>query len=201
MKSHLEHTFQTKSHNLGDLFKNVKKFSKFLSNLETQSDLDPIRYDKNKYLGDGFEFFVELFLMLHPCDNRVGVYDYKPNQDNDNGVDGIGLNIRGEKSVVQIKYRSDNTTVLTANNDHLSNLITDGMLSHQVVNDTNDLTNYRHFIFTTADGLHFYTDNEMFKNKVKCFGYNDFRILLDNNIIFWNTAREIVENIQKNQNS
>lgn len=63
MKSHLEHTFQTKSHNLVDLFKNVKKFSKFLSNLETQSDLDPIRYDKNKYLGDGFEFFVELFLM------------------------------------------------------------------------------------------------------------------------------------------
>ena len=43
--------------------------------------------------GDAFEFFVELFLALHPTDNRVGVYNYKPNQENDNGVDGVGINI------------------------------------------------------------------------------------------------------------
>ena len=29
----------------------------------------------------------------------------------------------------------------------------------------------------------------------ECFGYNDFRSLLDNNMVFWNKVREIVNNI------
>ena len=192
----LNHTFKTKSHNLNDLFKNVNRFSTFMRNLEKQSLIDPIRYETQNYLGDGFEFFIELFLHLHPCDNRVGVYNYKPNQENDNGVDGIGVNIKNEKCVIQVKYRANTQTLLTANTDHLSNMFSDGMLAHNVVADTVNKDNFRHFIFTTADGLHFYTDNEMFKNKVKCFGYNDFRSLLDNNIIFWDKVREIVKDIK-----
>ena len=65
-----------------------------MRNIERQAMIDPLRYDPLKYTGDAFEFFVELFLMLHPSDNRVGVYDYHPTQENDNGVDGIGVNIR-----------------------------------------------------------------------------------------------------------
>jgi uncharacterized membrane protein len=60
----------------------------------------------------------------------------------------------------------------------------------------NDPKNYRHFVFTTAEGLNFYTDQEMFKSKVKCFGYNDFRSMLDNNLIFWTSALEIVKEIE-----
>jgi len=141
-------------------------------------------------------FFVELFLSLHPTDNRVGVYRYSPNQENDNGVDGVGYNINNEKSVVQIKYRTNVRTELSSNKDSLSNLITDGMMSHGVVADMNNTKNYRHFVFTTADGLNFYTDKEMFKSKVKCFGYNEFRSMLDNNFIFWDKIREIVSIIE-----
>jgi hypothetical protein len=99
--------------------------------------------------------------------------------------------------VVQIKYRSNIQTELSSNKDSLGNLITDGMMAHNVVADMENPKNFRHFVFTTATGLNFYTDQEMFKSKVKCFGYNSFRSLLDNNIIFWNKAREIITEIQK----
>lgn len=123
------------------------------------------------------------------------MYNYVPIQENDNGVDGIGVNILNEPCVAQVKYRSNTQTLLTANTDHLSNLFSDGMLTYNVVADTINPNNYRHFVFTTAEGLHFYTDNEMFKGKVRCFGYKDFKVLLDNNIVFWNKVRELVNNI------
>jgi hypothetical protein len=166
-----------------------------MRNIEAQAMIDPIRYEPDKYKGDAFEFFVELFLMLHPCDNRVGVYNYHPTQENDNGVDGIGVNIRAEKCVVQIKYRTNTQYYLTSQ-DGLSNVFTDGMMTHNVVADMSDNNNYRHFVFTTAKGLNFYTEEEMYKTKLKCFGYDDFRSMLNNNVVFWNTVREIVSNIQ-----
>jgi len=196
MKTILEHNFKTKCHDLIGLFDGVNRMSTLKANIERQSMLDPERYKPEDYRGDAFEFFVELFLMLHPNDNRVWVYDYHPNQINDNGVDGTGKNIRSDKSAVQIKYRSEERRLLTANEDSLSNFIADAMFGHDVVKDTEDPTNFRHFVFTTADGLNFYTDQEMFKSRVKCFNYDNFRSMLDGNIIFWNRVREIVSNIQ-----
>jgi len=191
----LEHNFKTKSHSLPRLFEGVTKMSQLMRKIEQEAILDTLRYDSEKYKGDAFEFFVELFLNLHPTDNRVGVYNYKPNQENDNGVDGIGVNINNQKSVIQIKYRSNTQTELSSNKDSLANLITDGMMTHGVVADMENQKNFRHFVFTTATGLNFYTDQEMFKSKVRCFGINDFKSLLDNNIIFWNKVREIISNI------
>ena len=191
----IQHSFQTKAHDLKALFEKTNKMSTFMRKLDKQAEIDPDRYDRDKYCGDGFEFFVELFLKLCPTDNRVGVYNYEPTQENDNGVDGIGINIRGEKSVVQIKYRSNSESVLTATQDHLAHLISDGMLAHDVISDKVDVKNFRHFIFTTAEGLHYYTDDEFFKSRVKCFAYQDFRQMLDNNIVFWDAAREIVANL------
>lgn len=189
----LEHQFRTKAHDLRALFDNVDKMSTFMRKIEQQSVMDVDRYDADKYKGDAFEFFIELFLKLHPCDNRIGLYDYHPVQKNDNGVDGYGMNILGQKSVVQVKYRGNTQSLLTANQDHLSNMFSDGMLEHNVIADNANPKNYRHFVFTTAEGLHFYTDSEMYKSKVKCIGYKDFRNLLDNNIAFWTLAKQIVE--------
>lgn len=196
MKRILQHNFQTKAHSLSNLFTDVHKMSTFMRRLETDAQIDPLRYDPFKYLGDGFEFFVELFLYLHPTDNRVGVYNYVPIQEFDNGCDGTGVNIKGEKSVVQVKYRTNVLTHLTATEDHLSNMFSDGALTHGVNPDMSDPNNYRHFVFTTAEGLNFYTDQEMFKGRVKCFAYNDFRSMLDNNMIFWQSALEIVKEIE-----
>ena len=195
MKTILEHQFQTKAHSLTNLFEDVQKMSTFMRRLEADAQLDPLRYDPAKYVGDGFEFFVELFLMLHPTDNRVGLSSYSPIQDNDNGVDGIGFNIDGQKSVAQIKYRSNTQWLLTATEDHLSNMFSDGMLTHDVVANPPQSKVYRHFVYTTATGLHFYTDQEMFKGKVKCIGYNDFRSMLDNNKHFWTEAMKVIQTL------
>lgn len=191
----IHHNFKTKSHNLTALFEGVNTLSRFMRRLEEQSLMDPIRYDSQKYLGDGFEFFIEVLLALHPVDNRLGVSNYKPIQENDNGVDGIGTNILLEPCVVQIKYRSNTQSLLTATADHLSNLFSDGMLTHGVVSDALNPKNYRHFVFTTADGLHFYTDQEMFKSKVRCVGYKELKGIIDNNMVFWDRVREIVKEI------
>jgi len=202
MNIKLEHQFQTKSHDLVKLFEGIDKMSRFMRRLEEQSIIDPLRYDPYKYLGDGFEFFVELLLALHPVDNRLGVYNYSPVQSNDNGVDGFGVNILLEPCVVQVKYRSNTQISLTATKDSLSNLFSDGMLAHGVVADQENPKNYRHFVFTTADGLHHYTDQEMFKGRVRCVGYNDLRSVVDGNLAFWNKCREVVKEIveaQKNK--
>ena len=193
MKAELQHNFKTKCKSLPELFEGVNKMSQLVYRIEKLSQKDPLNYDPDKYKGDAFEFFVELFLMLHPCDNRVGVYNYLPTQENDNGVDGIGVNIRDEKCVVQIKYRGNSTDVLTTNEAHLTNMINSGMADYGVVYDIPNKKNFRHFIFTTSSGLHHYTDNEVFKNRVKCFSFKHFKSMLDNNKIFWNSAREIVE--------
>jgi hypothetical protein len=80
----LEHNFKTKSHSLTRLFEGVNVMSRLVRNIERESLIDPLRYDPIKYKGDAFEFFVELFLYLHSTDNRVCVYNYTPNQINDN---------------------------------------------------------------------------------------------------------------------
>lgn len=75
----LHHNFKTKSHSLTRLFENVNKMSQLMRKIEQESILDTLRYDSEKYKGDAFEFFVELFLSLHSTDNRVGIYNYLPN--------------------------------------------------------------------------------------------------------------------------
>jgi hypothetical protein len=189
----LQHNFLTKGTNILELFDKTEKLSTFLKKLEKQSGKDPDRYPVNKYLGDGFEFFVEILLKLHPCDNRLGVYEYRPEQTHDHGVDGSGLNIKLEKCVVQIKYRSNNAALLTATEDKLSNLFSAGDTQFKVSTDHENPKNFRHFIFTTADGLHFYTDTEMYQGRVKCFGIKELKSLVDNNLAFWKQAKELVK--------
>ena len=191
----MQHQFRTTSHDLTGLFNGVNLFSTFMRRIEEQSKIDPIRYNPDKYKGDAFEFFVELFLTINATDNRVGVYNYKPLPPNeDNGADGIGTNMNGDNCVVQVKYRGNTEHLLTANEDRLSNLIVAGSLLG-VNFDMDNKKNFKHFVFTTAKSLQFYTDEQMFKGKVKCFGCEEFRKMLDNNIPFWNKCREIVREL------
>jgi hypothetical protein len=193
----IAHGFGKRCHDLTVLFDKTNKISTFMKKLEKQSSIDPLRYDPNKYKGDGFEFFVEILLKSHAYDNRLGITSYEPVETDDNGVDGVGFNLVGEKSVVQVKYRSNNKSVLTANTDHLSNMISDGMIKHKVVVAEDNTKCPRHYVITTANGLHHYTDNENFKGFVHCIGYDQLRVMLDNNLSFWNLCREITKGISE----
>jgi hypothetical protein len=200
----INHGFGNRAHDLVALFDKTNKISTFMNKLEKQSLIDPVRYDSNNYKGDAFEFLVEILLKSHAYDNRLGITNYEPVQSNDNGVDGVGVNLSNQKCVVQVKYRSKKTP-LTANEDKLGNLVTDGMLQHGVylTPETKSDVNEKkiaplHYVITTADGLHHYTDNEFFKGVVHCIGYDQLRVMLDNNLSFWNLCRSIAKEIVDN---
>jgi len=197
----VSHGFGLRAHNLVALFDKTNKVTTFMNKLEKQSLIDPDRYDSNKYKGDGFEFLVEILLKSHAYDNRLGITNYEPVQSDDNGVDGVGVNLSGEKCVVQVKYRSNSRSVLTSD-DKLGNMISDGMFKHGVSADTKVLESIKnkqtaplHYVITTATGLHHYTDNEFFKGFVHCIGFDHLKALLDNNLSFWNLCRETAKEI------
>ena len=200
----MSHGFGLRCHDIIGLFDKTNKISTFMNKLEKQSLIDPLRYDSSKYKGDGFEFLVEIFLKSHAYDNRIGITNYEPIQTDDNGVDGVGVNLTNEKCVIQIKYRSNNKSVLTATEDKLSNMISDGMFQHGVSATPEKLKMITekksaplHYVITTASGLHHYTDSENFKGYVHCIGYDHLRAMLDDNLSFWNLCREIANEIQK----
>jgi len=64
MKIDILHGFPHRSHDLVGLFEGVNKLSTFMSRLEKQSEMNPARYSPDKYKGDGFEFLVEVFLVV-----------------------------------------------------------------------------------------------------------------------------------------
>ncbi len=200
----IEHGFKNKWQDLTALFNGVSTMDDLVNNIEEQSLVDPLHYgiteEKgiNKYRGDSFEFFVEMFIKIfssHTPHEKIKLYEYHPIPSNeDNGCDGIGLNILNEKCVVQIKFRNDPTYLLEGNKDHLTNMTNEAQFLGVVYN-LNDEKNYRHFVFTTGEGLNHNTDNTTFKNKVYCFGIKKFRKMVDNNIPFWNKCREIVREL------
>lgn len=186
MNIDLTHPFMTRSHDLKGLFKNVNKLSSFMKILEKQSKMFPDRYPTEQYLGDGWEFFCEALIKTHQYDNRLGIRDYVIVSNNDNGVDGYGINFFGETCAVQPKYRTNTQGLLTSGKDSLDSFITEALLEKGIIPNKQS----RHYVFTTAKGLHHYTDHEKFRGTVKCFGYDEIRSLVDNNLHFWNFIRE-----------
>jgi len=178
---------------IDELLLNTKKLSTYCNRLVTQSFLYPNRYDPEKYMGDGFELFVEALIKLSPIDNRIGISKYEPITSDDTGVDGIGIGIDLKPATVQIKYRSDNSGLLGSNQDHLGNFVTSSVLRYKV--DPETTTNM--LIVTTAKGLYPFTSEEMFQNKVRCIGYKELRELVDNNLLFWESFRNLVQTSKK----
>lgn len=185
----LIHPFLHQSHNINELLKGVKKLSTFCTRLEKQSILHVNRYDSDKYKGDGFELFIEALIKLSPIDNRIAIGNYTPVTDADTGVDGVGIGIDGNPATIQVKYRSNNVTFLSANRDHLSNFVTASLIRYGV--DVKSKTNL--LIITTAQGLHYFTEDEMFQKQVRCLGYEQLRELVDNNILFWDAFRNLIK--------
>ncbi len=190
----MQHLFKYHAHNLQALFQSTRKLSSFCTKLEKQAAQDDT-YDRDTSAGDGFEFFVELLVHLLPFNRKLGgLHAYQPVQENDTGADGRATNWNGKTSLIQVKYRTDKSGVLTANKDHLSNLLSvaykEGVSKVDPSKEAQVL-----YVFTTAKGLHHYTDDVMFENNIHCVAYDDIRLLVDNNEGFWLAAESLVNNI------
>ena len=197
------HSFQYNSHNLLELFEETTRFSGrngWKSKMEIQSTLNENKYPRLNYVGDAFEFFVELmFHVIGPIKEWGGIYNYQPQQENDNGVDAICKNWDGALSVVQIKYKHDSERLLTANADHLGNMVKEATLKYRIQpHNPEKKETTKYFVITTGKSLHHYTDDEFFLNNVKCIGWKELTTLLDGNIGFWKKAEEIVKSLVKN---
>ena len=198
----MTHSFQYNAHNLLELFEGTTKFSGrggWKSKMEAQSTLNENKYPRLNYVGDAFEFFVELmFKVIGPTREWGGIHEYEPQQENDNGVDAICKNWDGEKSVVQIKYKKDSRRLLTGNGDHLSNMVTQATIKYGVTpHNKSKKETTKYFVVTTGKSLHHYTDKEFFLDNVKCIGWKDLCKLLDGNIGFWNKANKEISKLCK----
>lgn len=198
----MTHSFQYNAHNLISLFENTTKFSGrngWKSKMEAQSTLNENKYPRKNYVGDAFEFFVEvMFEVIGPIREWGGIHNYQPQQENDNGVDGICYNWDGKLSVVQVKYKRDSERLLTANDDHLGNMVKEATLKYRITPhnvDNKETTKY--FIITTGKSLHYYTNDEFFLNNVKCIGWDQLCNMLDGNLGFWKKAEKIVKDLIK----
>lgn len=149
----------------------------------------------NKYTGDTFEAFVELFIKLHGTDRRIGIHNYKPvnidNGDEDLGVDATGTGTNGKPATVQAKFRINMKSSLSANEDHLSNFVVSSWHDHGV--DMADTENM--LIVTTCSGLHHKTHDKMLKGKVRCINLAIIEKFVNHNENFWNEFRRMTKPI------
>jgi hypothetical protein len=160
---------------------------------------DPIKYgrfidqiqNRNKILGDGFELFCELFVILmghHPC---IGLGNYIPvPQDKDVGIDAFADNLSGERSAVQCKFTSDPTYEFTAKSN-LSNFLNAATLS-EIGWNVEDGKIKRAFLITSSSGLKYWTE-EQWKHMVHVIDIKTIKLLTDNNKLFWDSCVRLLK--------
>ena len=197
----LTHPFLWRCKNPHSLLEGCNKFNTFCKNLEKLASLTypqpktgenqqerESRTDAiNKFKGDGFELFVEALFRLFPCDKRLGlVENYEIVHGQDVGVDAFGISGYNHKPItIQCKYRQFDH-ILTANQDHLTNFTSASML-HYGVSQTPDPKTLKcnMIIVSSAESLSFFTDYEMFGEKVHSLCRDALRQLVDENNLFW----------------
>jgi hypothetical protein len=181
----LKHRFAKQCYSVNKLLDNTDKLSTFMRKLEAQATEEPDRWDRDTYVGDGFECLVEALIKLSPMDKRINIMNYQPQTGPDYGIDGIGYGHDGQAHTVQMKYRSNTISVLTANKDHISNFVSQSAMKYNISKDYGHMT-----IFTTAKDLHEEINREMYNDKVRTIGYDDIRKLIDGNAAFWSQFRD-----------
>lgn len=179
----MKHNFKHYCYNKDELLDSCKKLSTFMSRLKKQSKCphNSWQHEPESYYGSGFEALIEVLINSFGLMNSIQIKDYTPILEDDMGVDGFGYGPFGEIHTVQVKARSDVNSVLTANKDHISNFVAHSLAKYNAQHMT---------IFTTAKGLHEGVSDNMYMNKVRTFGYNEIRLLIDNNEMFWQKFRD-----------
>ena len=186
----IDHKFKFISTDLYELFDGVDTLGKFEYRLEKQAKNHSDRYDPNDYLGDGFEFFVEMLYKIQPFNillGEVSGYHLLPTYVEDKGLDALCYNKAGFLSGVQIKYKSKKDSVLTSNKDKLANGTNQAQDEFEI-HSSDECSTY--YIITNCKGLHHHTENKML-TRAKCISREDIKLAVDKNIPFWNYCRKI----------
>lgn len=186
----MKHRFKHICPNPKKLLEGCNKLSTFMGRIEKlQNDKAWTSggWKPEEFKGDAFEALVEVLIMYSPIDKRINIVNYLPHSlklhGADMGIDGFGVSHNGSLHTVQIKYRSNTQSVLTANEDHISNFVAKTR-THPLYKEA-DMT-----IFTTAKGLNQKILTEMYHDdKIRVMGYAEISKLIDNNPAFWDAFR------------
>lgn len=178
---------------------NACSVSRYMRAVCKQAELpeNVLRWDQNKFVGDGFEIFVESLIKLMGLHPDIGVSSYVPQPGKDNGVDGVGKGILDLRTItVQAKYRPREDILLSAGKDRLDSFVTESMLGHgiRVERDENNklIGQKPMLVVTTAAGLSDYTKDEKFYGVVRCIGSGWLKLNIDGNVAFWKQFHDLM---------
>lgn len=147
--------------------------------------------DSYKMEGDLFEIFGEIYFKLFGsvANAACGIANYKPVPPiEDNGVDGFGIGVDNKPATVQIKFRSNVEKNLLERD--IKQFGYQSIIKYNV--DKN--TKHNMVIFTTASGLHWYTESNIFLGKMRVIGLHEIKKMINNNSCFWINVMEIIKN-------
>lgn len=204
MVNYIEHgsfvELYNKNQSLFDrIFNNCKTLNTVIRRMQKESK-EYVKYGytedqgKAKMIGDLYEIFAEMFFKIMGANPKIGVYGYKVEGENDNGVDGYGIGIDGNPCTVQVKFRSNNQKDMVSGelkNFHGQSISQLG--KYKVPADTK--TNI--IVFTSAKGLHWYSKNEVLLGQVRTIDFEGTRKYVDNNIPFWMMCQDYIEDSVK----
>ena len=186
----MTHRFKKTCYNTEELLSGVDTLSKFMRQVEAQCTQYPHRFSPEVYKGDAFEAFIEVLIKASPIDPRINIVQYQPiKRSGDWGVDGAGLcHDLVTPHTVQAKYRSNAASVLTANEDHISNFVAHSTTSRKYRGVNGEQP--RMTLFTTAKELHRKVRDHMYEKNVRVIGYRDLKAFVDHNDAFWTRFRK-----------
>ena len=196
----LEHQFQRKGnkhhHFLLDGVYSFKEFDKRIQKLSKEVyKLKPIyqtSWPHEKIMGDCFEWFGEAFIKILGADNRIGLVEYHPIAANDDfGADGKAIGMNGLPAGIQFKYKTNHTSFVMNNDDHIGNFTHYSYKKLGVPLTTSNLDSNL-TIITTGNGLNPKVHEDMPIANCRCIAWNHLLGMLENNNIFWDAFRNLV---------
>lgn len=166
---------------LYDVESGIKTIDHWVNKTEHLSGKFLDKDERNKFKGDMFEIFSEMFFNIFEADNSVGVREYEPIQsDEDYGVDAIGINVNNNACAVQIKYRANPLPECYITYEDMSKTYS---AAREYLNISLDNANTL-YLFTTSGGVTISCD-KVLRKKLRVINRNIISGFIDNNCNFW----------------
>ena len=179
----------------------LKYLNELILGFASEYDKETEQDKADKFKGDLFEVFAELYFKFVRSKNNAGVIDYEPlysgttdingNEVDDYGVDGVGKNYADELCAVQVKFRANPLEEISYN--ELSNTDTQARRAFGVetLNDNTII------LFTNCSGANERALSQL-KNSLYIVNIDAIKSEVDGNIVFWKWCRDtVVSNVNQ----
>jgi superfamily II DNA or RNA helicase len=182
----LIHTFKDILPDVDEFFKAegptgvICTINSFTNRVNDLAEKYNLQIDPNVFKGHSLELLAEYLIKANASDNRIGIYNYCPIQEDDYGADGAGIGENGNPATVQVKFRRGDW-VLNANDDHLTNFVLRSYTVHGVkMEDKKNM-----LIITTALKVDERVMDNMLNGAVRVLHREALRQMLDNRPEWW----------------